>query len=78
MNNEQRSSNIQLLVVYGKIQYTRDENRTTFCINEDNNIDNELYCAVSELPNHVYFINCGATVVHGYSVSVITMKTNNL
>jgi hypothetical protein len=30
---------IQLLVVYGKIQYTRDENGTTFCINEDNNID---------------------------------------
>ena len=66
------------MVVYDKIQYTRDENGTTFCINEDNNIDNELYCAVSELPNHVYFINCGATVVHGYSVSVITMKTNNL
>jgi hypothetical protein len=57
--DEQRSWNIQLLVVYDKIQYTRDENGTTFCINEDNNIDNELYCAVSELPNHVYFINCG-------------------
>ena len=51
--------NIQLLVVYDKIQYTCDEKGTTFCINVDNNIDNELYCAVSELPNHAYFINYG-------------------
>ena len=44
---------IQLLVVYAKIQWARDEIGTGFCINLGNNIDNEFYCFVSKPPNHV-------------------------
>ncbi len=36
--------NTLLLVGLTKIQYTRDDEPTTFCLNQDKNIDNEAYC----------------------------------
>ena len=48
-------SNIQHLVVYTKIQKARDEIGTNFCINLDNNINNEFSCFVSKPPNHIQY-----------------------
>ena len=46
-------SDIQLLVVYVKVQQARYETGTDFCINLDNNIDDKFYCFVSKPQNHV-------------------------
>jgi hypothetical protein len=40
-----------LLVVLVKIQYTRDDEPTISCINQDKNIDNEVYFVCIEFSN---------------------------
>ena len=41
-----RMANFTTQVAIGKtrIQYARDDEEPYFCINQNNNIDNELYC----------------------------------
>ena len=34
------------------MQYARDDEGPSFCINQNNNIDDDLYCS-SEFPNHL-------------------------
>ena len=36
-----------------KIQYARDDEGPHFCINQNKNIDNDLYCSSNEFPNHL-------------------------
>ena len=36
-----------------KIQYTRDDEEPHSCINQNRNIDNDLYCCSNEFPNHL-------------------------
>ena len=47
---------IVLIVVWVKIQHTRDHEGPQTRINPDNNIDNEFYCIFIEFPNHVLII----------------------
>ena len=41
------------LVRWVKIQYARDDEGPYFCINQNKNIDNDLYCSSNEFPNHL-------------------------
>ena len=36
-----------------KIQYARDDEGPHSCINQNKNIDNDLYCSSNEFPNHL-------------------------
>ena len=42
-----------LLVSSVKIQYARDDEGPHSCINQNKNIDNDLYCSSNEFPNHL-------------------------
>ena len=42
-----------VLVSYVKIQYARDDEGPHSCINQNKNIDNDLYCSSNEFPNHL-------------------------
>ena len=42
-----------LLVSSVKIQYVRDDEGPHSCINQNKNIDNDLYCSSNEFPNHL-------------------------
>ena len=41
------------LVSWVKIQYARDDEGPYFCINENKNTDNDLYCSSNKFPNHL-------------------------
>ena len=42
-----------LLVGSVKIQYARNDEGPHSCINQNKNIDNDLYCSSNEFPNHL-------------------------
>ena len=35
------------------MQYARDDEGPYFCISQNKNIDNDLYCSYKEFPNHL-------------------------
>ena len=42
-----------LLVSQARIQCARDDEGPYFCINQNNNINNDLHCSSNEFPNHL-------------------------
>jgi hypothetical protein len=55
-------TNTLLLVDWAKIQYTRDDEPTIFCINQDKNIDNEVYYVSIEFLNHLSLLTIVQTM----------------
>ena len=55
-----------------KIQYARDDEGPHFCINQNKNIDNDLYCSSNELPNHLALL----TMISGTS-KIISEDVDN-
>ena len=55
-------TNTLLLVDWAKIQYTRDDEPTIFCINQDKNIDNDVYYVSIEFLNHLSLLTIVQTM----------------
>ena len=62
-----------LLVRYVKIQYARDDEGPHSRINQNKNIDNDLYCSSNEFPNHLALLTIFSTRC-SKSVDVINLQ----
>jgi hypothetical protein len=61
------------LVALAKIQYTRDDEPTISCINQDKNIDKEVYYVCIEFPNLLILLTMIMRMLDAASFIIIFM-----